>query len=137
MQRAALKNHISTNKKINTFITSLTYVIVMKIIRTKVFDKDLKRIGATEDDFQNLISDLVTNPDLGVKIKGLGGVRKIRFAVSNRKAGKSGGGRAIYLSFKLESVIFLITAYAKNEQSDLSSCQRKQILSLIKEIQHD
>ncbi len=115
----------------------MTYYNVMKIIRTKMFDKDLKRIGATDADFQALVADLTTNPEAGAKIQGLGGVRKIRFALSSRKIGKSGGGRAIYLALQMDGVIILLTAYTKNERADLSTHQRQQIRSLLKEMKDE
>jgi hypothetical protein len=102
-----------------------------------MFDKDLKRIGATDADFLALITDLTNNPEASAKIQGLKGVRKIRFAISSRRIGKSGGGRAIYLALKMDQSIILITAYTKNEKTDLSTQQRQQILSLLKEIKDE
>lgn len=106
----------------------------MRIVRTKGFDRDLKRIGATKVDLDALIADLVANPEAGDRIVGLSGVRKVRFALPSRKIGKSGGGRAIYLLIVKVDTIILVLAFAKNEQSDLSPRQRQQVLAFLEEL---
>ena len=108
----------------------------MDIVRTKSFDKDMLRIGASESDVEALISDLAANPQSGDRIEGLKGVRKIRFGLPSRNIGKRGGGRAIYLLIEIDETAILIMAFAKNEQSDLSPRQRKAILSLLKDVTH-
>jgi hypothetical protein len=45
----------------------MTYIYCMKIIRTQNFDKDLKRIGGTDVDFNLLVEELSQNPDAGAK----------------------------------------------------------------------
>jgi hypothetical protein len=66
----------------------------MKIVRTRRYLKDMKRIGATAIDMASLEQEIAANPTAGDVIQGLGGIRKIRFGIGNR--GKRGGGRAIY-----------------------------------------
>lgn len=106
----------------------------MKVVRTKSFDQDMARIGATEEDIAALSGDLSANPEAGDRVIGLRGVRKVRFGLPSRNIGKRGGGRAIYLLVVREEVIFLIMAFAKNEQSDLSSRQRRQVLAFLEEL---
>lgn len=77
---------------------------------------------------QNIASD----PTIGDVIPGLEGVRKVRFAMSGR--GKRGGGRAIYYLMIADDVAIMLTAYAKNEQEDLSPDQKKAILVVLKEL---
>ena len=72
--------------------------------------------------------DLIAAPEVHPVIKGLRGVRKARFALSGR--GKSGGGRVIYY-VAVETAIYMMTAYPKNERDDLSPEQRKAILAAI------
>lgn len=90
----------------------------MKVVRTKRYLKDMKRIGASAVDMSSLEQEIAANPTAGDLIQGLGGVRKIRFGIGNR--GKRGGGRAIYFLMIADDVALLLTAYAKNEKSDLS-----------------
>lgn len=106
----------------------------MNVVRTKGFDRDVKRIGATDSDIDVLISELVANPDAGDRIVGLRGVRKVRFGLPSRRIGKSGGGRAIYLLIRQDDAIILLLAFTKNERSDLSHGQRQQILAFLEEL---
>jgi hypothetical protein len=64
--------------------------------------------------------------------KGLRGVRKARIAFPGR--GKSGGGRVVYYVTISPSVLFMLTAYPKNEQADLTNDQRRAILAAIESI---
>ena len=46
-------------------------------------------------------------------------------ADKTRRAGKSGGGRVIYLDVLVKEKIYLLFAYPKNVQEDLTSEQRR------------
>jgi hypothetical protein len=65
-----------------------------------------------------LVDYLAYNPAAGDVIPGTGGVRKLRWALEGR--GKSGGARVIYFYHNTEMPLFALTAYAKNDLSDLS-----------------
>ena len=65
-----------------------------------------------------LVDYLAYNPTAGDLIQGTGGVRKLRWALEGR--GKSGGARVIYFYHDAGMPVFALTAYAKNERSDLS-----------------
>ncbi|MBZ6416399.1 MAG UNVERIFIED_CONTAM: type II toxin-antitoxin system RelE/ParE family toxin [Methylobacterium ajmalii] len=65
-------------------------------------------------------------------IRGLRGARKARFPLPGR--GKSGGGRTVYYVAVAPGVLFMMTAYPKNERDDLSPEQRKAILEAIASI---
>lgn len=109
---------------------------VVEIVRTRRYLKDLKRIGASSADQAALEAEIAAHPQAGDLIIGLKGLRKIRFKIGNRS--KSGGARAIYLvaAFGADRRVLMLTAYAKNEQTDLSQDQRKALLKLIKEIEN-
>ena len=62
-------------------------------------------------------------------MKGTGGVRKMRFAFEHK--GKSGSIRIIYVDFEIYDKIYLLTAYTKNEQDNLSMKERNEIRNLI------
>jgi hypothetical protein len=57
-----------------------------------------------------------------ISLRGGGGIRKIRFAAKGK--GKSGGVRVIYYILK-EDRVFLLLAYPKNEQENLTAAQLK------------
>lgn len=103
----------------------------MRFIRTKRYQKDLGRIGATEVEADAVEISIAADPTAGDVISELRGVRKIRFGL--RGKGKRGGGRAIYVLMVSDDLAIMIMAYTKNEQSDLTQHQRKAILSLLEE----
>lgn len=76
-------------------ITQYAYIVPVKIVRTTIFTKCLKKLNASESDIERLESELASNPSAGDVIQGLSGARKVRFAMGGK--GKRGGGRAIYV----------------------------------------
>lgn len=104
----------------------------MRIVRTKRYLKDIKRLGVTAVEQDALERSIASDPTGGDVIRGLAGIRKLRFAFGGR--GKSGGGRVIYFLLLADDVALLLTAYAKNEKADLSSEDRKVLLALLKEL---
>ena len=76
---------------------------------------------------------LLLDPEAGDMIEGTGGARKTRIHLDGR--GKSGGGRVIY--FDTGKVIYLITAYPKNVQEDLSHAQKKRIHELTRQFRKE
>ena len=71
----------------------------------------------------------------GRRIQETGGARKIRIPMENR--GKSGGGRVIYVDVVIRERIYLLLAYPKNVQTDLTSEQKKMMRKLIKLIKEE
>ena len=53
------------------------------------------------------------------------GVRKLRFAAFGK--GKSGGVRAIYYFYNANTPLYAIFLYGKNEQTDLTPQQKKDV----------
>jgi len=104
----------------------------MKIIRTSRYTKDLRRMGVNDVQRQKLEQEIVNNPEVGKVIPGLEGLRKVRFAMAGR--GKRGGGRAIYYLMLNDDLSIMITAYAKNDQEDLTPEQKKAVLAVLKEL---
>ncbi|MDF1768999.1 MAG: type II toxin-antitoxin system RelE/ParE family toxin [Maricaulis sp.] len=104
----------------------------MKVVRLSSFDRSARKAGVTEGLVADLARRLVEDPTVGDVIKGTGGVRKVRFALPGR--GRSGGGRAIYLALVVEETIFLILAYKKASQEDLTAEQKKRIRALVEEL---
>ena len=81
-----------------------------------------------EEERQELTDFLAFNPTAGDIIAGTGGVRKVRWAMKGR--GKSGGARVIYYFHDERIPLFLITAYPKNEQANLSLAERNEFRQL-------
>jgi hypothetical protein len=83
-----------------------------------------------DDERETLIGHLAGNPLAGELIAGTGGVRKLRWALAGR--GKRGGARVIYFFHSPTMPLFLLTAFAKNERSDLSQSERNSFRTLTK-----
>ena len=109
----------------------MAYCMQVEIVRTSPFVADVKRLGLTDEDVEALERDLAKNPSAGDRIEGLKGLRKVRFGVPSRNIGKRGGGRAITLVWEGDGVIFLLMAYLKGEQTDLSRRQRRLLLDML------
>jgi hypothetical protein len=69
-----------------------------------------------------LVDYLAHNPTAGELIPATGGVRKVRWGLAGR--GKRGGARVIYFYHNADLPLFLLTAFAKNVQEDISQAAR-------------
>jgi hypothetical protein len=75
---------------------------------------------------------LLQYPESGKIVRGSGGVRKIRWAMSGR--GKSGGVRVIYYFKKHDDEIWLLTIYSKNEAENIPAHVLRQIAKEIENV---
>jgi hypothetical protein len=83
-----------------------------------------------DEALRRLQARLVARPDVGDLIPGSGGLRKLRVALAGR--GRRGGGRVIYYWQVAHDRIYLVFAYAKNVQGDLTPDQLRQLAALAK-----
>ncbi len=102
---------------------NITIVEMPEFIR-----KSEKLLNAQEHDL--LLSFLATNPTVGVLIQGTGGVRKLRWATGNK--GKSGSTRIIYFYHNPAIPLFLLTAFSKSDQENLTKAEQNQLAGLTK-----
>ena len=82
--------------------------------------------------YRMLQLELLKAPTAGDEIQGTGGLRKLRFADVRRSKGKRGGLRVIYFWWPPGGQIWLFTLYDKDEVSDLTPQERKQLKTMIK-----
>jgi hypothetical protein len=75
---------------------------------------------------------IAADPEAHPIVPGTGGVRKARWTRQGK--GKSGGVRVIYYYWRmieeitaelLDSAVYLLSIYAKNDQSDMTAADRK------------
>ncbi|MBS7546231.1 type II toxin-antitoxin system RelE/ParE family toxin [Ancylobacter oerskovii] len=104
----------------------------MKIVRTSAFDRSVAKAGASRAEVDALELALAANPDAGDVIPGMHGARKVRFAM--RGKGKRGGGRCIYVVMRSDDMVFLLLAYAKADQEDMTQAQRQRVAALMEAI---
>jgi len=105
--------------------------LFVEFIETAAFSRIRERY-LNDSQFHMLQLYLLDRPDGGDIIKGSGGVRKLRWGL--RGAGKRGGVRVIYYWITRSHQILFLTAYAKNEASDLSRDAVKAMREIVKDL---
>lgn len=93
-------------------------------VESSIFEKH-RSDYMSDDEYSAFQRELLSEPVKGDVIQGTGGLRKIRVAAKGK--GKRGGARVIYYYFDRHSRFYLLTVYAKNEVSDLTTTQKKQL----------
>lgn len=88
-----------------------------------------------DDDLRMLQSVLRQDPRAGVVVKRTNGIRKLRIAASGR--GKQGGARILYLYVEIRSRIYLLTAYAKGEQEDITPEGYRVLARLVRDLKQE
>jgi len=88
----------------------------MEFIEATLFTKHVYTY-LTDDEYLGLQSFLLKFPESGKVVSGSGGIRKLRWAMSN--TGKSGGVRVIYYFKKKDDEIWLLTIYSKKETENI------------------
>lgn len=78
---------------------------------------------------QDVISYLAEHPKAGDLMEGTGGVRKLRWRRGGQ--GKSGGVRVIYYFHDELMPLYLLTLFAKGDQSNLSKAERNDLAGLV------
>lgn len=102
----------------------------MIFLETPVFTRQIKQL-VDDEEYRLLQLRLVANPDAGDLMPRSGGLRKIRLGVAGR--GKRGGARIIYYWVTASSQIYMLLAYAKNVQEDLTADQLQTLRALVKQ----
>ena len=100
----------------------------MEFVETSIFTERITKL-LTDEAYRELQAVLAENPRAGDVIAGAGGLRKIRWRASGR--GKRGGIRVIYYCWS-EHRLYMIFAYDKTEQGDLTPEQVKILRAYVK-----
>jgi hypothetical protein len=108
----------------------LAYDVRVIFLETPVFTRQIKEL-VDDEVYRSLQVRLVANPDEGDLIPRSGGLRKIRLGMPGR--GKRGGARVIYYWVTAKSQIYLLLAYAKNVQEDLTEEQLRTLCALVRQ----
>jgi hypothetical protein len=102
----------------------------MEIIETTAFTRRISAL-IPDDEYAALQGLLTIQPGLGDLIPGGGGIRKLRWAAKQK--GKGGGIRVIYYWVVSHDLIYMLTAFSKNERVDLSQSQIRFLRGLVEE----
>ena len=102
----------------------------MRFVETRVFTREMTAV-LDDESYRELQSVLMRRPEHGATIAGASGARKMRWG--RDAIGKRGGIRVIYYWAARETVFYMLYAYSKNEQSDLTAKQARILGALIRE----
>ena len=102
----------------------------MQFIETSIFTSAIRDL-LKDDEYRSLQVALLLRPEQGKIIPGTGGLRKVRWGAKGR--GKRGGCRVIYFWDRRQSVFYMLFAYAKGVQDDLTPSQAKALRKLVRE----
>jgi hypothetical protein len=103
----------------------------MEFIETPTFTRQILEL-LPDDDYRQLQTVLMENPERGDLIRNGGGIRKVRFALPG--TGKSGGIRAIYYWKKSDELIYMLVAYPKSKKDTLTDKETTVLRELVKEL---
>jgi hypothetical protein len=84
----------------------------------------------TDDEYRSLQLALLLRPEQGALIQGCRGLRKIRWTQKGK--GKRGGARVIYYWYRDDGILFMLYAYSKSDQGDLTATQVKDLARLVR-----
>lgn len=102
----------------------------MRFIETPIFTEDAERDLSLEE-YRQLQVALLLRPTQGARIRGSGGLRKLRW--SRAGMGKRGGLRIIYFWEARSETFYMLMVYRKNDQEDLTPKQVTLLQRLVKE----
>ena len=102
----------------------------MQFTETSIFTATIRDL-LKDDEYRSLQVALLLRPEQGKIIPGTGGLRKVRWGVRGR--GKRGGCRVIYYWDKKQCVFYMLFAYPKGSQDDLTPSQAKALKKLVRE----
>ena len=97
-----------------------------EFIEVDIFTKRIQEI-LDEEEYSELQAALIRKPDAGALIPGGKGLRKLRWSAPAAGKGKRGGIRVIYYLYLKAARIYMIYAFKKTEQEDLSFEQLKRL----------
>ena len=110
-------------------------MLIRSFIEVPLFSKRWAEIGLGDDELLALQIMLLKDPTSGPVMEGTGGIRKVRFPLENK--GKSGSVRVCYTDFEEYEVTYLITAFTKDEQENLTKSEKNVLKKLVKSLKEE
>lgn len=107
-----------------------------EFVYTAPFRQCWKAMGLSDAELPVLERILLNDPQKGDVIEGTGGARKLRIQL-DRNHGKRGGGRVIYVDIFEKERLYLLFAYPKNVQENLTPEQKAAIRRVIEAIRRE
>ena len=95
------------------------------VIRTPTFLSDAKAAALSDDEQNDIVSEISKNPLAGALMEGTGGCRKLRFAGKGK--GKRGGFRTVHYYAGDDVPVLLLALIDKGEDENLSKAERNEL----------
>jgi hypothetical protein len=102
------------------------------VVETPAFTKAAADAGMSGAEVEALTLQLAADPTAGEVMVGTGGCHKLRLA--GRGKGKSGGYRIVTFYSGTDIPVFLLTAFSKGEQANLSRRDRNVLADLTRQL---
>ena len=98
----------------------------MQVFATRTYERAIRKLLG-EEARREMEDSIMAGPDAAPVIRGTGGIRKLRWAGSDR--GKRGGIRRLLSGWP--DAIHLLTAYAKADRDDLTPADTTALTRLV------
>jgi hypothetical protein len=95
------------------------------VIRTPTFLSDAKAADLSDDEQNDIVSEISKNRLAGALMEGTGGCRKLRFAGKGK--GKRGGFRTVHYYAGDDVPVLLLALIDKGEDENLSKSERNEL----------
>ena len=99
------------------------------VVETPAFLRRARECSIPDWEREAMVDFLAAHPNAGDEMPGTGGARKVRFARPGE--GKRGGYRIITFFSGADIPVFLLSVFAKNEESDLSMDEKNELKKLL------
>ncbi len=107
---------------------------LMTVVELNPFIQAVREIW-DETERAAFTSFIAENYEAGDLIRGTGGLRKIRW--SRPGIGKRSGVRVVYYYYDQRAPVFLVAAFAKNVQENLTADDKKQLTALTESLKNE
>lgn len=127
----------SGKKLVGALVVETEATLPIMVVRLPMFDKVADKLFTPEEtaDLEYAVASCRhLGRELGVVIKGTGGVRKMRWQLDENNKGKRGGARIWYYHGGDHMPVFLVAAYPKSKKENLSAAEKKLIRARIQEL---
>jgi hypothetical protein len=104
--------------------------LAVEFVETTIFTRQIRQLVGDEA-YRALQPTLLLRPEQGPVIRGSGGLRKIRWLQHGK--GKRGGIRVIYFWDAEAQRFYMLFAYPKTVQDDLTPSQLRTLSRLVRE----
>jgi hypothetical protein len=112
-------------KSLKLLRVSRSYIVMQTVIRTPTFLSDAKAAGLSDDEQNDIVSEISKTPTAGALMEGTGGCRKLRFAGKGK--GKRGGFRTVHYYAGDDVPVLLLALIDKGEDENLSKAERNEL----------